>query len=251
VAFLRANLAAQAEARALAAVIGQKFERIDVLVNNAGLRVDGYTEGPDGVEMTFATNHLGHFLLTHLLRPQLERARPGRVITVGSSAHAGADLSRGFVLNAATYDRRIAYANAKLANVVFARELAARADPQSMTSNAVDPGAMATRFAANNGLRSWLKHVVAHGLRGDLGSARRRADTVVYLASSDEVVRTTGRYVSRRGEVSPSRLALDPGVGRQLWSLSCALVGLDSDASSWERPPTRMPPGACVPATPR
>jgi NAD(P)-dependent dehydrogenase (short-subunit alcohol dehydrogenase family) len=232
VEFLQADLASQGSVRALAAAIARRIDRVDVLVNSAGARLDRYAESPDGVELTFATNHLGHFLLTHLLRERLERARGGRVITVGSSAHAAADLHRGFVLQRGNYDRRIAYANSKLANVVFARELAAQADPALLTSNAVDPGVAATRFARNNGLLSWTKHLVAHGLRGELTSARRGADTIVHLAASEAVAGVTGRYFRRRAEVAPSPLAADPAVGRELWRLSLELTGLAADAAS-------------------
>lgn len=223
--FLRADLSSQADVRALAAAISARRGHIDVLINNAGARYDTYGESPEGIERTFAGNHLGHFLLTHLLLPQLALATPGRVVTVGSVAHAGADLTRGWVQRGEGYDRRVAYANSKLANIVFARELAARTDPARVTSNAVDPGIVFSRFARNNGLKSWLKHVVAHAIRRELISTRAGADTIVYLTSA-AALSLTGRYLRKRMESSPSSLAIDPEIGLQLWNLSLNLTGV-------------------------
>ena len=226
VEFLRADLASQHDVRRAADVIMGRFPQVDVLVNNAGARNDRYDESPEGIEQTFAVNHLGHFLLTQLLLEPLRRAHPGRVITVASVAHKGADLRQGWISDAPSYNRSVAYANSKLANIVFARELAARSDPAFVVSNAVDPGIVATRFARNNGLWSWLKHVLSSAAHRELVSARRGADTIVYLARSDERPIATGRYVHRRVEVAPSALAQDPEVGRQLWSLSSKMTGL-------------------------
>jgi len=225
--FLRADLASQSDVRRAADAIMGRFRQVDVLVNNAGARNDRYDESPEGIEHTFAVNHLGHFLLTQLLLEPLRRAHPGRVITVASVAHRGADLRHGWISAAPSYDRSVAYANSKLANIVFARELAVRNDPAFVISNAVDPGIVATRFARNNGLWSWLKHVLSSAAHRELVSARRGADTVVYLAHSDERPVATGRYVHRRAEIAPSALAQDPELGRQLWALSAKMTGLE------------------------
>jgi NAD(P)-dependent dehydrogenase (short-subunit alcohol dehydrogenase family) len=224
--FLRADLSSLPDVRAAARTIAAEGVCIDVLVNNAGARYDTYADGPGGLERTFAGNHLGHFLLTHLLLPQLSLARPGRVVTVGSVAHLAADLSEGWVLSRERYDRRIAYANSKLANIVFARELASRNDPSRVTSNAADPGIVVSRFARNNGLTSWMTHIVAHALRLELTSSSRAADTIVYLASAETVRDVSGLYFRNRLETTPSPLAVDPDVGRQLWNLSVTLTGL-------------------------
>jgi NAD(P)-dependent dehydrogenase (short-subunit alcohol dehydrogenase family) len=212
--FLHADLAAQCDVSAVAKEIAARSRQLDVLINNAGARNDAYGEGPDGIERTFAANHLGHFLLTQLLRPLLESAAPGRVVTVASGAHMAADLSCGWMSPATRYDRRVAYANSKLANIVFARELALRSDHDRLVSNAVDPGVVFTRFARNNGLRAWMKHVLSHVVRGELVSAQTGADTVVHLAHSDEAGSVTGRYFRRRCEIAPSAQAQDSALGR-------------------------------------
>jgi NAD(P)-dependent dehydrogenase (short-subunit alcohol dehydrogenase family) len=226
--FLPADLADSVAVRALADSILERTECVDILVNNAGARIDRYQQNSAGIEMTFAVNHVGHFLLTHLLRTRLERSRIARVITVGSSAHLGADLSLGWNLPRERYDRRIAYANSKLANIVFARELHSRWSSMGVSSCAVDPGLVATRFARNNGILSWMKHLVAHGLRGELISARRAADTIVHLATAGWTQQIGGNYVRCRNVLSPSPEALRSDVGQDLWSLSLRLTGLSA-----------------------
>src|SRR5262249_39017796 len=159
-------------------------------------------------------------------------ARPGRVISVGSCAHLGANLDGGWILKRDNYNRRGAYANSKLANIVFAPELAGRVHSSLLTSNAVDPGVALSRFGLNNGLLAWTTHVVSHGLRGELLSARRAADTIVYLASSDDALQMTGHYFLKRRPVQPSALAVDPAIGRHLWDLSLELTGLPARAKT-------------------
>lgn len=226
VRFLRADLSCLTDVRTVAAAIAGECDHVDVLINNAGARYDAYNESSEGVERTFAGNHLGHFLLTHLLLPLLTTTRPGHVISIGSRAHTGANLDRGWVEPRDGYDCRLAYANSKLANIVFARELAARHAPARLTSNAVDPGIVVTRFARNNGLASWIKHIVSHGLRRELVSPAAGADTIVYLATDQAGERVTGRYLHGRRETPPSAIATDAEVGRQLWRLSLVLSGL-------------------------
>ena len=136
------------------------------------------------------------------------------------------------MLSHTRYDRRIAYANSKLANIIFSRELATRLSPSRATSNAVDPGLVATGFARNNGYLPWLKHLLAHGLRGELVSSCRGADTILHLAVSDHLAGVTGRYFKCREEVTPSPLAQDPGLGRKLWQLSLELTGMSAEPVS-------------------
>jgi NAD(P)-dependent dehydrogenase (short-subunit alcohol dehydrogenase family) len=230
VRFLRTDISCLADVWTLAAEIARISERVDVLINNAGARYDTYAESRDGIERTFAGNHLGHFLLTHLLLERLTAARPGQVISVGSRVHAGANLDRGWIEPRDGYDRRRAYANSKLASIVFARELAARHDSDRLTSNAVDPGIVVTRFARNNGLVSWIKHLVSHGLRRELVSPSTGADTIVYLATGAAVERGTGRYLHERRDTRPLAVAADAEVGRQLWKLSLMMSGLSEAA---------------------
>lgn len=225
VEFVRADLSRQGDVRLLAAHISRTHERVDVLLNNAGGRFDEYDETSDGVELTFATNHLGHFLLTSLLFERLARAPAARVIAVTSSSHHDTNADGDWCLRRSSYDRRIAYAKSKLANLMFAYELARRVGTTAMTSNAVDPGGVATNFARNNGLVSWLRHVASHALRRELVSPRKGAETLVYLAASEEVSRVTGECFRNNRQVESSAASHDREGARRLWDLSVQLTG--------------------------
>ena len=234
--FIRTDLSRQEDVRRLASTITDEYGHIDVLMNNAGARFDTYQETEDTIESTFATNHLGHFLLTCLLFERLQAAPAARVITVASGAHTGAPASGEWYLGRSTYDRRLAYAKSKLANIMFAYELAERLRNTRVTSNAVDPGLVATNFARNNGLASWCRHLVAHALRRELTSPRKGAETPVYLAASDEVAGVTGKYFCRNHEVESSPESHDREAARCLWDLSAELTSTQDIPLSGVRP---------------
>ena len=225
--FMRADLSVQREVRELAAAIRSQCPRVDVLINNAGARFDTFRLTPDGIESTFATNHLSHFLLTLLLLDTLRAAESARVITVGSGAHSGArgDFERSF--RSETYDRKVAYGSSKLANVMFAYELARRLRGTNVTSNAMDPGGVATNLGRNNGIISWLRRVVYHALKGELLSPEKGAETIVYLASSPAVEGVSGKYFFRKREIESSAISKDEAAAKRLWESSLRMTGLD------------------------
>ena len=181
--FIDADLSRQREVRRLATLIEEEFDHVDVLINNAGARFDRYGRTEDGIERTFATNHLGHFLLTCLLIRHLALAPSARVITVTSQAHFAATADGCWSYRENNYDRRQAYAKSKLANVLFAFELAQRLEETNIASCAVDPGVAATRFALNNGPIAWARHVISHWVKGTLTSSRVAAESIVHLAT--------------------------------------------------------------------
>ena len=225
--FLRADLSAQREVRELAADIRSRCPRVDVLINNAGARFDTFRLTPDSIESTFATNHLGHFLLTLLLLDTLRAAEAARVITVSSGAHSNArgDFERCF--RAETYDRKVAYGSSKLANLIFAYELARRLRGTKITSNAMHPGGVATNLGRNNGIMSWLRHIGYHALKGELLSPGKGAETIVFLASSPAVEGVSGKYFFRKREIESSRISQDEGAAKGLWKSSLEMTGLD------------------------
>ena len=225
--FLRADLSSQREVRVLAQTIAERHRSVDALVNNAGSRFDRYGRTSDGLERTFATNHLSHFLLTCLLLENLIRAPQGRVINVSSGSHGAAPATGEWQLKEATYDRKAAYAKSKLANILFTVELARRLAGTNVTANAVDPGGVASRFALNNGLVSWLKHLAAHALRRELVLPRKGAETLIYLGTATEMGTVTGKFFRDRQEVQPSAAAADRKAARELWALSVQWTGLD------------------------
>ena len=227
VEFIRTDLSRQADVRGLAAYVNGTYDRVDVLLNNAGARFDEYRETSDGIELTFATNHLGHFLLTSLLLDRLKQAPGARVVTVASSAHFGASADGGWSLERHRYDRRLAYAKSKLANIMFAYELARRLRNTRVTSNAVDPGLVATNFARNNGLVPWLRHLVAHALRRELVSPKKGAETLVYCAASPDVAGVTGKYFRDNQHAESSSASHDREEAQRLWRLSAKLTGVN------------------------
>lgn len=232
--FIRSDLSQLTDVRALAATIARDCDLVDVLMNNAGARFDSYHKTNEGIELTFATNYLGHFLLTCLLSEQLARAPAARVITVSSGGHFGASGDGEWYFGLANYDRRLAYAKSKLANVLFAYELARRLTDTRVTSNAVDPGGVASNFSRNNGLVSWVRHLAAHALRRQLTTPRKGAETLVYLAVSEQVRGVTGRYFRHNREVESSVASHNLEQARRLWDLSVDLTDLkNQSAPTW------------------
>jgi NAD(P)-dependent dehydrogenase (short-subunit alcohol dehydrogenase family) len=225
--FIRVDLSAQNDVRRLAKTIRREFDHVDALINIAGARFDAYGATEEGFERTFATNHLGHFLLTCLLMESLLQSDAGRVITISSGAHRRT-RSASWLMSKDCYDRKQAYAISKLANILFAFELARRMRYRGIVSNAVDPGAVATNFGRNNGLTAWAKHLISHLFRGELISAKSGADTIVYLATAPELAAVSGRLFFRRKETPSSQAAEDELLAADLWTESVRLTGLDA-----------------------
>jgi len=217
------DLSSVKQVRELSDNLIESYAVIDVVVNNAGARFDQFKESEDGIELTFATNHLGHFLLASQLIDGLAN-RPKRIINVSSSAHREAHSELGWILTRENYNRSLAYANSKLANLLFTQELSRRFDSVSLSSYAVDPGPTATRFARNNGLVAWMKHLVWHGWKKELRSAAQGADTVVYLATEALEENLNGKLFADRTPVDPAPQAEERELSAQLWDLSCSLA---------------------------
>lgn len=225
--FIKADIGSQAQVRRLAQAIHDKVEQLDVLILNAGARFDHFEETEDGIERTFAINHLGHFLLAALLLDRLLAAPAARIVVTGSIAHRHVDAQGEWCLKKSGWNKRAAYGKSKLANIVFSRELGRRLAETSVTVNAADPGTPLTRFARNNGWMSWLKHLVYHLTRRELGSARHSGQLLAKLATDDSYASQTGKYFSINGPMTPSEAARDPGAAADLWDLSLSLTGID------------------------
>lgn len=227
VEYMLADLSSLRDVYDLAERYERSHDRLDVLINNAGAKFVSHSLTGNGMERTFALNHLSHFLLTNLLFEMLKRARKARVINVSSGAHGGCrgiDFDDLFLEK--EYTGKKAYAQSKLANILFTYELARRLEGTGMTANALHPGGVATNFCRNNGMISWLKHLTAHGLKRELISPARGAETSIYLATSPEVESVSGKYFSNRKEASSSAASHDEKAARRLWDVSLELVGL-------------------------
>jgi NAD(P)-dependent dehydrogenase (short-subunit alcohol dehydrogenase family) len=219
------DLASLASVRAGAAEILERCERLDVLVNNAGIVLSERQLTPDGLEATFAVNHLGPFLLTELLLDRLKASAPSRIVNVASTAHKGAP--RGLDFDDLQSERRYrampAYSRSKLANIYFTTELAKRLAGTGVTANCLHPGTVATGYGRDGDTRG----VFAFGLRvikPFILTPEQGARTSVYLASSPEVAEVSGRYFVRCRPRTPSKAAQDGEAAAQLWEASEKLV---------------------------
>ncbi len=182
--------------------LAARLPQLDVLINNAGVYMPERTLSKDGYEMTLAVNHIAHFLLTALLLPLLKKSSAPRVITVSSIAHLGGRIDFDNMNGERRFDAYHAYANSKLANALFARELARR-EPW-LASNSLHPGVINTKL-----LR------IGFSAPGD--SVRTGAATPVYLATSPDVAGVTGEYFDRCAVARPSRLVEDAQLAQRLW----------------------------------
>ena len=218
-----ADLARLDQVRALAGRLNQTLDRIDVLINNAGLVLNERQVTPDGYEHVFAVNHLAPFLLTNLLRPKLTASAPARVITVSSDAHTAARLDLDDPNLEHGWSSWRSYSNSKLANILFTRELAGRLDGTGVTANCLHPGVVRTGFGRD---ARPLMRVGITIARPFMLSPERGADTIVYLASSPDVAAKTGGYYVKREPREPSAAARDDGLARGLWETSERLTGL-------------------------
>ena len=230
VALLVADLGSQQQVRRVAAAYRQQFDRLDVLVNNAALAKRKRSVTEDGVELTFAVNHLAPFLLTSLLLDRLKASAPARVVTVSSAAHKDATINFADLQGEQRYASFGfgAYSQSKLANVLFTYELARRLEGTGVTANCLHPGVVATAIFRDTPL--WLRAGLALARPFILGSAQG-ADTVLYLATAPEVAEVSGRYFEKRKPVQSSSVSYDTEVARRLWEVSEALTAASGQAA--------------------
>jgi NAD(P)-dependent dehydrogenase (short-subunit alcohol dehydrogenase family) len=223
VEILRGDFARQDEVRRVAGEILERTEAVHVLVNNAGVTMMRRTTTPDGLEATFAINHLGYFTLTGLLLPRLLAAAPdARIVNVASDAHRFGALDFDDLQNEREYKAMKVYGQSKTANILFTRELARRLEGTGVTVNALHPGAVATRLGRGSGaLFDLLQSVVSVFMK----SPEQGAETSIYLASDPAVAGLNGRYFANRREKEPRPYATDPALAGRLWAVSEELTG--------------------------
>lgn len=245
VEFLAADLSSQVEVRRLAREFRDRHDRLHVLVNNAGALFALRRESVDGIEMTLALNHLGHFLLTNLLLDTIKASGPARIVNVSSDAH---EMVKGFdfddpqartrscgrygrssfvslsytLLLPRSHPALLQYAQSKLANLLFTYELARRLAGTAVTANALHPGFVASRFSAGNGVLGWFMRRWA-GLFAI--SVEEGARTPIYLATSREVDGVTGQYFVKQAPAVSSAASRDEMAARRLWRMSNELTG--------------------------
>jgi NAD(P)-dependent dehydrogenase (short-subunit alcohol dehydrogenase family) len=219
------DLADLASVRDFARDFTAQHDRLDVLVNNAGLIQTSRTETVDGFETTFGVNHLGPFLLTQLLLDQIRASAPSRIVVVSSDAHKQARKGLDFddLMSERSYSAFGVYGKTKLANIYFTRELARRLDGADTTANALHPGFVASRFGRDGDTGKLGEIAMVLG-RPFAISPEKGARTSVYLASSPDVAGTSGAYFYKCRDKQPSAAARDDEAARRLWAVSEELV---------------------------
>ena len=227
-AMLLADLSSIQQTKDLASQFLGMYDRLDVLLNNAGAVFSEYQASADGYEMTFALNHISYYLLTHLLLDTITRTAEeqgeARIINVSSSAHRNATLQLDNLRNDSGYSFMNSYGASKLMNVQFTYELARRLADTTVTVNAVHPGLVDTGFGHNTG-RLWSGLIkIAQKLFAI--SPEKGAETLVYLAASPEVAGLSGKYWNEKQEKRSSDNSYDREQQRRLWEYSAGLTGV-------------------------
>jgi NAD(P)-dependent dehydrogenase (short-subunit alcohol dehydrogenase family) len=210
-----ADLASLDQVRRMAAEVTARFPKLDALINNAGVMTVRRRVSSDGFELTFVVNHLAHFLLTNLLLDKLKAARAARVVTVSSNVHRSARLDFGDLQMTHGWSGYEAYAQSKLANVLFAYRLASLLEGTGVTSNALHPGVINTKL-------------LREGFGGGGASVERGAATSIFLATNPSIAGTTGQYFDNLRPVRSSPLTYDIEMQRRLWEVSARLTGLEN-----------------------
>lgn len=220
VELLVGDVSSQSSIRAAVKQFTAKHPALHVLVNNAGVNLGTRQLTPDGYETTFATNHLGPFLLTNLLLDALKAGAPSRVITVASGAHKMGKINFDDLQFEKKYRGMGAYAQSKLSNVLFGYELARRLKGTGVTSNLADPGVAATSLGSDQ----WIFRLIVK--LPIVPKAKDGAATSVYLATAQEVENVTGQYFIKKKPAKSSPLSQDEALARQLWDVSAKLTGI-------------------------
>lgn len=217
VEFIRTDLSVQKEIHQLAQQFKSRYARLDVLVNNAGALFPRRGESADGIEMTFALNHLAYFLLTNLLLDTLQASAPARIVNVSSHAHERTQIHFDDLESRSAYNGRLVYAHSKLAIVLFTYELARRLEGTGVTANTLTPGIVATNFPRNSGR---LIGLAVRLFRFAFLSPEEGAQTSIYLATSPEVEGVSGKYFAKCKAVPSSPASYDTVAAQRLWQVS-------------------------------
>ena len=217
-----ADLSSIAATKKVAAEIAAAEPRIDVLINNAGALFNHRQLSPDGLEMTFAVNHMAYFVLTEGLRERLANTPLARVVSTASGAHQGAKIDMDDLQSAKSYSGFSVYGRSKLCNTLWTREVARRFEIAGVTANCLHPGFVATRFGDGSGgfLQALMPLAKLMAISPEKG-----AQTIVYLASSPEVIGVSGKYFYQSKQTEPSPEAQDDAVAAWLWAQSVKIAG--------------------------
>jgi NAD(P)-dependent dehydrogenase (short-subunit alcohol dehydrogenase family) len=228
--FMQSDLSSQDSIRKVAKSFRKKYDRLDILINNAGAAFSEYELSDDGLEMTFALNHLGYFLLTNLLLDLLVKSAPSRIINISSGIHSRAKVDFDNLNFEQGFTTMKAYGSSKLENLYFTYELAKRLKGTGVTVNAVHPGIVNSNFGKDG--RS-ISFAIFNHMQKYIGKTPDQgAKTAIYLALSDEVEGVSGEYFANEKLSRSSKLSHDPAIAKQLWEISERLVKLDKNPTT-------------------
>jgi NAD(P)-dependent dehydrogenase (short-subunit alcohol dehydrogenase family) len=222
--FVAADLSRQAEVRRLAEQVAARWDRLDVLLNNAGAMFKHRRESADGIEMTLATNHLSYYLLTRALFERLKAAAPARIVNVASGAHRRARLRLDDIQSRRRYRPIEVYSNTKLCNVLFTYELARRIAGSGVTANCLHPGFVATDIGPAHGVVPgivWRLVTRVAAIPPEEG-----AETSIHVAGAPDLEGVSGRYFDKCRPVASSPTSRDRDLQRRLWDISAELTGM-------------------------
>jgi retinol dehydrogenase-14 len=223
-----ADMSSQSQVRRLAEQILRSLARVDVLVNNVGGYWNSRHVTVDGLERTFAVNHLASFLLTNLLLDRMGRSSPARVVTVSSQAHVRGRIRFADLQGESSYSGARAYSQSKLANVMFTYELARRLRGSGVTATVLHPGVVRTAFGAED--PGSIQRMLVPLAKRFMKSPEQGAVTPIYLASAPELVDVSGQYFVNRMPKRSSKGSYDEAAAARLWQVSADLVGLQERA---------------------
>jgi NAD(P)-dependent dehydrogenase (short-subunit alcohol dehydrogenase family) len=219
-----ADLSSIAEMKRVAAEVAAAEPAIDVLINNAGAVFTSRQESVDGLEMTFAVNHMAYFVVTNILLPNLKATPGARIVSTASMAHSSGKIDFDDLQLRKSYSTFRAYGNSKLMNILFTRELARRLEGAGVTANCLHPGGVATRFGSNNSGFLAVVFKVAISIAGI--SPEKGARTIIHLASSPDVATISGEYFYKCKVIDPSAAAQSDEDAKRLWDASAKIAGV-------------------------
>lgn len=219
------DLSSIADMKRVAGEVANSEPRIDVLINNAGAVFLSRKLSVDGLEMTFATNHMNYFVVTNVLLDRLKATPGARIVSTASDAHKSGKLDFGDLQSSTSYSSFRVYGTSKLCNILFTRELARRLGSSGVTANCLHPGFVGTRFGQNNAnnivMKGLARLIMSFGLSPEEG-----AKTIIHLASASDVATISGEYFYKCKLAEPSLAAQDDDAAKRLWNVSAKIAGL-------------------------
>jgi NAD(P)-dependent dehydrogenase (short-subunit alcohol dehydrogenase family) len=210
--------------RKFAKEFSEKYKKLNILINNAGVIVPKRQETKNGYELQFGVNHLGHFLLTNLLLDNLKLGAPSRIVNVASGAHKIGKIYFEDVNLTNNYTLIKAYGQSKLANILFTYELSERLKDSNITVNCLHPGAVATQMGIDR--KTGFGTLITKALKPFFQTPGQGAETAIFLATSDEVGGVTGKYFCKKKAIKSSQSSYNKEMAERLWAMSAEMTGL-------------------------